>query len=400
MGKFTRGLLAFMLLLGVIGVAAGCGSSGSSSGSSSASNEGSATPASAEADGGEEGASQLQQESKEYVAEHSNLDDMAWPEPPAEPYDPGSGKVGIVMCAAVATGCVEMGNEAVKAAKAAGWEPTEPLDGKATPSVQSGLINQLVAEKVGGIVLVAIQPETVSAAIHSAVEAGIPVADLYTPKDQASAGVTLVNQDGVETGEFLAHYIAANAEGETRVDVVGNDPAFKVVTERVEGIEAGLEKYCPECELHITALSASEQAKPGPPAFSALLASNPPGTLEWVIGGPSDSFAEPMLATAEQQGRKEIKMLGTDSSPKVLENLAEGGITQADTFSAYRYAGWAGVDEVIRQAAGLKPWNAEKLPYAYITKENVNEATADLPQWYTPPSFDYEAMFKKLWSGK
>jgi ABC-type sugar transport system substrate-binding protein len=306
------------------------------------------------------------------------------------------------MCAAVATGCVEMGNEAAKAAKAAGWEPTEPLDGKATPSVQSGLINQLVAEKVGGIVLVAIQPENVAAAIKGATEAGIPVADLYTPRDKDSGGVTLVNQDGVETGEFLAHYIAAeaNPEGPTKVEVVGDDPAFKVVTERVEGIEAGLEKYCPECELHITPLSASEQAKPGPPAFSALLASNPPGTLEWVIGGPSDSFAEPMMATAEQQGRTEIKMLGTDSSPKVLENLAEGGITQADTFSAYRYAGWAGVDEVIRQAVGLKPWNAEKLPYAYITKENVNEATADLPQWYTPPSFDYEAMFKKLWSGK
>lgn len=397
MSKTWRGMAVFALLLGVVAIAAGCGSNGSSesSGGTTASTEG-------ESGSGEGSASSLQQESKEYVAEHSDLETMEWPEPPAEPYDPGKGKIGIVMCASVATGCVEMGKEAVRAAKAAGWEPTEPLDGKATPSVQSGLIDRLVAEKVDAIVLVAIQPEAVAAAIHSAVEAGIPVSDLYTPKDKDSNGVTLVTQNGEETGEFLARYIAANAnaEGSTRVDVVGGDPAFKVLTERVAGVEHGLEKYCPECEMHLTHYSASEQTQPGPPSFSALLASNPPGTLEWVIGGPSDSFAEPILATAEQQGRTEIQMLGTDSSPKVLENLAEGGITKADTFSAYRYAGWAGVEEVIRQAIGLEPWNAEKLPFAYVTPENVEEAMADLPQWYTPPAFDYEKKFEELWSGK
>lgn len=107
-----------------------------------------------------------------------------------------------------------------------------------------------------------------------------------------------------------------------------------------------------------------------------------------------------MLKTAEQQNRTDIKFVGMDSGPAVLENLAEGGIVVVDTFGPYRYAAWASVEEAIRQSVGLDPWQADELPIAYITKDNVEEAMSDLPQYYTPPSFDYEGLFAELWSGK
>lgn len=398
MSKSWRGLAAFALLLAIVAVVAGCGSGGGSSSNSEESTT--AAPTETETGSTSEAGSGAKAEAEEFVAEHSDMEAMEWPQPPDEPYNPGKGKIGIVSCSSTASGCVEMSKEAEKAAAAAGWEATEPLDGKFTPSVQSGLINQLVAEKVDAIALITVQPETVSSAIHAALEAGIPVTDVYTPKDKDSTGVTLITQDGIETGEYIGTYIAAHAAGKTRVDIAGDDPAFPILVERTEGVESSLEKFCPECEVHVTHVSGEELAKPGPPAFAALLSSNPMGTLEWVVGGPADPFGEPMLKTAEQQGRTDIKWFGVDSSPAVLENMAAGGIVQADTFSAYRYAGWAAVEQAIRQVAGLKPWPAENLPIAYITNENVSEALSTLPLRYTPLSFDYEQKFKELWSGK
>lgn len=281
MSKTWRGLLALALLIGIVAVAAGCGSDDDSSG----------TTASTEASTGgtEEGGSSKKQEAEEFVAENSDMNDLDWPTPPDEPYDPGKGKLGIVMCG-VASGCIEMGKEAVKAAKAAGWESTEPLDGQFTPSVQSGLVQQMVTEKVDAIFLVSIQPEAIAAAVNAATAAGIPVTCAYCqegPEFKSFGGpVTMATTNGVKDGEFLGIYVAANAEGKARVDLAGDDPAFAILPERAEGVEKSLAEYCPECELNITKVSGAELAEPGPPAFSALLSSNPPGRWNGCSAAP------------------------------------------------------------------------------------------------------------------
>ncbi len=383
-------------LAGAIALLAGCGSSDDTTTSTAATSSATAS----ESDAG----TNPKQAAKDFVAANSDLENLDWPKPPDEPYDPGKGKIGIVTTGLTGSGAVEMGKEAVRAAKAAGWEPTEPLDGKFTPSVQSGLVQRLVAEKVDAIVLISIQPGTIATAVNAAIDAGIPITNVYSANDKEfktwGGPVTTVTQDGRATGEAIAAYIAANSDGETRVDVVGNDPGFPILQERTAGLKAGLEKYCPECELKVTQLSAGDLAKPGPPAFSALLSSNPAGTLDWVVGGPADPFGELIMKTVEQQGRTDIKMVGADSSPTVLENLSEGGTTKANILAGYRYAAWAGVEQAIRQHVGLEPWRADTIPGAFITSENVQEVLSQLPKYYAPPSFDYEAMFNELWSGQ
>lgn len=397
MSKTWRSLVACALLVCIVAVVAGCGSD-SDSGSS-----GTTASTEAETTGGE-GGTAAQEEAKEFVEENSDLENLDWPEPPDEPYDPGKGKIGIIIAGAGGSGSVEMGKEAVRAAKAAGWEPTEPLDGQFTPSVASGLVQQLVAEKVDAIYMDSTQPENIASAVNAATEAGIPIACAYCqsgPEFKSFGGpVPMVTQNGVEGGEFVAAYIGANSEGPTSVKLVGDDPAFPILVERSDGLEQGLEKYCPECEFETVKLTAAELAEPGPPAFSALLSKNPPGTLDWVVGGPADPFGGLMMNTAEQQGRTEIQMVGMDAAPEVLENLSKGGVTKADTIAGYRYAAWAAVEQAIRQSVGLKPWKADNMPHAFITKDNVADTLAQLPQYYQPPAFDYEKMFEELWSGK
>jgi len=195
--------------------------------------------------------------------------------------------------------------------------------------------------------------------------------------------------------------MAANHDGAGQVNLLV-DHAFPINVERAEGLVSGLEKYCSGCSVEEGSFATVELTKPGPPSFNALLSSHPTGELEWVTaGGPSDTYIEPMFKTAEQQGREEIKFFGADAEPAVLQNISEGGLTQATLYSPFPYATWAAVDEVVRQAAGLKPWKADELPTGYITPENVAEPlkAADNSEPWAPKSFNFKAMFEELWSG-
>jgi ABC-type sugar transport system substrate-binding protein len=297
-----------------------------------------------------------------------------------------------------------MGEEAIKAANAAGWEPTEVLDGEFNPAVQSKRIQQLVQEKVDAIVLISIQPETVAGPINEAIEAGIPITDIYTSPDKQFKSwgepMTMVTSSGVEQGEFVGTYIAANVGEMKKVTVLGDSPEFPILEERVDGLEKALGEQCPDCTIDVTQMASAELAKPGPPPLNALLSTNPVGSLEWFVGGPTDPYGSVMMETIEQLGRDDLKMVGIDTAATMLENLSEGGVVQADVYSPFRYAAWAGVEMVIRESVGLKPWKADRLPPGYIVADNVEEALSEAPKSFNTPGFDYEAIFEELWSGK
>lgn len=404
MSRFARWSSAVALMLLVAGLVAGCGGSGSSSGSSSA--PPSESTESSEAEGSEtespeaEGPDSGVAEAKKFVSEHSSLEGLEWPEPPSQPYDAGSGRLGIVICGSAGTGCVDMGEQVRAATKAAGWEPSELGDGKFTPSVQSGLVQKFVQEKVDGIVIVSIDLASIKSAVDAAEQAGIPMACVFctpSPEFPGTGGpVALTATSGKLSGEYLGNYLVSESEGnQSFFQFVDN--AFPSVIERAAAIKKVIEEKCSECTYEEEGIATEELAKPGPPFFTAMLSSHP--EVDWAFVS-SDPYDIPMVKTAEQQG-SEVKIATIDAEPGFLEEIQNGEVAQAVVFSPFNYASWAGVDEVIRQKAGLKPWKADGLPAAIIhTEAAVEEALSAAPETYSPPDFDYEAMFAKLWSGK
>ncbi|MBS1889164.1 MAG: substrate-binding domain-containing protein [Actinobacteria bacterium] len=404
MAKTTRLLFAALLLFVVIGiVAAGCGSSSSSS----TTEESSGGEAKESAGGGEEkeaagSKSAGVEEAKKFVSEHSNLESLKYPEPPQEPYNPGKGKLGIVTCSTAGTGCLGMAKQTVAAAEAAGWEPSEIGDGKFTPSVQAGIIEKYVQEGYNGIVIDSIDLASVKSAVASAIKAGIPLSCVMCTPDPGfgpNSPVPLASTDGKETGEFIGTYVVANSKPGERI-LQFRDKAFPIMIERGNAVKETIEEKCPECVYEEQQIATEELTKPGPPYFTAALAAHPEGELGWAFAA-SDTYNIPAVTTTEQQGR-EVKFAGSDGEPVFLEDMLKSPeIAKATVWNPFNYAAWAGVDEVVRVAAGLKPWEAFGLPVGYIdSKEGAEKALKAAPNYYSPPAFNYEAMFKKLWSGK
>jgi ABC-type sugar transport system substrate-binding protein len=389
-------LLATTLVLG--GLISACGGSSSSTSSSTSGGETSASePSGSEGSSASNGVA----EAKAYVKEHSDLEGLDWPKPPEEPYNPGKGKMAIITCGLAGQGCLLLAEQVKRAVEAAGWEPGPLGDGEFSASVQSGLVQKAVEEKVDGIVIDSIDLSQIKGAVETAEKAGIPMVCVScgpTPgfPEGPGAPVPIVpTGTSAGIGTAIGNYVVANSGGKaSMVNFV--DHAFSNVVERAEAMKAVIEERCPECSYKEVPFPTEDLTKPGPPTFTATLSSEP--EVEWVLA-PSATFTIPMTTTAEQQDPS-LKIAAIDPEPLFLEQIKKGDVAQATVYTPYNYVGWAGVDEVIRQAAGLEPWPAEEMPYALITKANVDQPLSVAPRYYSPPDFNYEAMFKKLWSGK
>jgi ribose transport system substrate-binding protein len=404
-----RRLIFLSLLLTVMGMTVmGCGSSSSSSSSTEAETTPAETeetaPAESEGEEPEEAeaaAGSGVEEAAEMVASLSDPESLEYPEPPEGAYSPGNKKAAIIACALAGAGCKLGAEYAEEAFKAAGWSTTPIGDGQFSPTTQASLIQKAVQEKVSAIFLSAVEVSATKSAVDAAAEAGIPIVcwQCYSPPEMVESGKVMdVVDGGKQAGEAMTAYAVAKSEGKGPLMVV-TLPEFAIGREFAVGAEAAAKKYCPECEVEVINMKATEIAEAGPPVWTAALSSHPKGSFEWVMI-QSDSIGIPITKTAIQTGRTEIHTTSGEVEPEMLKLIKEGEVATADSFTLGGYAAWAGVDNVMRKAGGEEPWNMENMPVGVIDTSNVDTFLAAAPEPYEPPSFPYKKMFKELWSGK
>ena len=383
MSSWLRRAGILLASLSVLSFAAGCGSDDKSSSSSSGSTSSTST--------GSGGSGQ--DAAKAAVAKLSQTTGVDFPQP-TEAFDPGTHKVAIISCGNAGINCLRMSQAAEKAAKAIGWQASPILDGKFTPATQGGLLQQAVQQGYDAVILVSMDTSTFKAAIDAAAAKKIPMACVQcvgSPPDK----VTDVTTGGTKEGEAIGTYVASTLEGKGNI-LMFTDSAFPIVTRRTEGAKAKIKEYCPDCTVKVIPFPTTDLAKPGPPTFTAAMAGNPKGSLDWVVTG-YDPMAVPMLKTAEQQGRTEFKMSGYDGSKDFTSQIGPDKVAQADTSTPALYAAWASMDIVARKLAGKPVWeHTQELPLALITPENAAEFQKG-EGFFEPADFDYKSILAKLW---
>jgi ABC-type sugar transport system substrate-binding protein len=383
------GALAVMAVMAV--VAAGCGSSGSSS-SDTSSSASSSTTASA-------GASAGVAKAKAQVAILEKTSGIQFPKPPQTPYDVGTGRASVIVCGTAGAGCLGMGRQTREALIAAGWKPTQLGDGKFTPAVQSGLILQAIQQKFDVIVLVSIDAASIKAAIDAANKAKIPISCVACVSEPEFQGkVYDSTTGGAADGEAIGNWIVADSNGKAKT-IAYDDTAFPIIKARQDATKKVFDELCPECTWKISDFPTSDLTKPGPPTFTATLAANPKGSFEY-MATPSDTFAIPMVKTADQQGRTEIKFTGFDGEGAFVQQIkaavGKPGGAKATAYSPFPYMAWSAVDQVLRIHAGEQPWDTTKMPITLVDDKNV-DTFASVTGYWSPEDFDFRAMFKKLW---
>ena len=238
------------------------------------------------------------------------------------------------------------------------------------PAAQNSAIEDYIAQKVDGIVLVAIDVNGVKPAITDAKKAGIPVVaiDARIPDGDNAAFIGVDNKGaGEQIGKFFADYVKTKMGGSAKIGVVGALNSF-IQNQRLDGFKSaasagGSVKFLDTVDgqnVQDVALTAAENLMTANPDMNALYATGEPA----LIGAIS--------AVSSQKMTDKVKVFGWDLTAQAIKGIDEGwivAVVQQDPFQE----GVAGVDTILKLKAGEKVNPSIDIPVTIVTKDNVDK---------------------------
>src|ERR1700722_7467422 len=237
-------------------------------------------------------------------------------------------------------------------------------------AAQNSAIEDYVAQKVDGIVLIAIDVNGVKPAVTAAKKAGIPVVaiDARIPDGDNAAFIGVDNKGaGEQIGKYFADYAKNKMGGSAKVGIVGALNSF-IQNQRLDGFKAAAQtdsgvKFLDTVDgqnIQDVALTAAENLMTANPDMNALYATGEPA----LVGAIS--------AVTSQQRTDKVKVFGWDLTAQAIKGIDEGwivAVVQQDPFQE----GVAGVETVLKIKKGEKVNPSIDIPVTIVTKENVDK---------------------------
>ncbi len=267
----------------------------------------------------------------------------------------------------------QINDGATAAAKAAGVDLVI-FNANNVPAAQNDAIENYIAQKVDGIILVAIDVNGVKPAITAAKTAGIPVIaiDAQIPDGDNVAFVGVDNTAaGAEIGKFFSDYVKANMGGAAKVGVVGALNSF-IQNQRLDGFK----KAVADGGQSVTFLDTVDGQNVQDVALAAaenLMTSNPDMSALYATGEPALLGA---VAAVTSQGRQDsVKVFGWDLTKSAIDGIDQGWVTaviQQDPAGE----GKAAVENLVKLKKGEEIPKIINVPVTIVTKDNVDQFRA------------------------
>ena len=237
-------------------------------------------------------------------------------------------------------------------------------------SAQNSAIEDYIAQKVEGIVLLAIDVNGVKPAITDAKKAGIPVVaiDARIPDGDNAAFIGVDNKGaGEQIGKYFADYVKSKMGGSAKVGIVGALNSF-IQNQRLDGFKSTAQsvsgvKFLDTVDgqnIQDVALTAAENLMTANPDMNALYATGEPA----LVGAIS--------AVTSQKRTDSVKVFGWDLTAQTIKGLDEGwivAVVQQDPFQE----GVAGVETILKLKKGEQVNPSIDIPVTIVTKENVDK---------------------------
>ena len=236
-------------------------------------------------------------------------------------------------------------------------------------AAQNSAIEDYIAQKVDGIVLIAIDVNGVKPAITAAKKAGIPVVaiDARIPDGDNAAFIGVDNKGaGEEIGKYFADYAKTKMGGSAKVGIVGALNSF-IQNQRLDGFKTAAQgtgvKFLDTVDgqnIQDVALTAAENLMTANPDMNALYATGEPA----LVGAIS--------AVTSQQATGKVKVFGWDLTAQAIKGIDEGwivAVVQQDPFQE----GVAGVETVLKIKKGETVSPSIDIPVTIVTKDNVDK---------------------------
>ncbi|MGD9509486.1 MAG: substrate-binding domain-containing protein [Geminicoccaceae bacterium] len=233
------------------------------------------------------------------------------------------------------------------------------------PAAQNNAIETYIADKVDGLVVVAIDTNGIMPAVEAAGAAGIPVAavDAILP---AGPQIAQVGVDNEAAGRDIGEHFLKVSGGEAKLGIVGalnstiqnvRQKGFEDVVKAAPGVT--IVGVVDGRNIQDNAMSAAE----------SLMTANPDLTAIYATGEPALLGA---VAAVESQGRQDsVKIVGWDLTASAIKGIDEGyvvGVVQQDPAGMGAAAVQAAFDAIKSKPASTE---TVAVPITIVTKDNV-----------------------------
>lgn len=296
--------------------------------------------------------------------------------------------IAVVPCPLSLSVCQASLADATAAAEAMGWKVI-PIDSKGDPAVTQQAVDAAINRDVKCVFTDASPSRDIRAQIARGKEKGIAFVTGFSDDPREFGGDIGFGLDQAAAGKLLAAYVVAQGGGDV---VMFTAPAFPQLAERLQGFKdylaehgGGTAKVVEEVEFNVGAGAPDLITK-----TQALLTKYPKDSFKWILG-PYDESLVPILATAKQRDRTEIKALGFDGEPVALESIAADGGQAATIAWGTEWIAWAGIDECNRALNKTEVGVNKDFPLQLIIKDNVT------PGKRYDPGLDFKAEYRAMW---
>ena len=313
--------------------------------------------------------------------------------------------IAVISAGQAASSSAVPANGAVEAAQAAGWHVTV-YDAKLNPSNYAPLVRQAVAAHVNGIILVAIDCDTVRAPLQQARAAGIAVTGVYAfdcndphaggSKQSLFSAITnfgakaQANIDAFTEsyGADQANYVIAKSHNSAKIIAV-QDSEFTVLYWTYKGFSnaikaSGGSKIVDTVQITQSDLVSGQCVN----KIQSAVLDHPDAT--W-IKSPYTYATTLCIVPALKNSSNAPKVMGGEGFHDEIDLIRQGKVAATNAISS-TWSGWAAVDTMNSVFIHKKPVDSGIGWTIVDASHNMPAPGVD----YTPP-INFKAEYKKAW---
>lgn len=241
------------------------------------------------------------------------------------------------------------------------------------------LVEAMINQHVDAICVSPIDRKVLAGVVERAVTAGIPVFVFDSPMDTDKFTAQIAT-DNYAGGAMAAERMGKLLNGKGKVSIVAAQPGVASALAREKGFEDKIAKDFPGIQIVDKQFGMSDFAK-------ALKITENMLTAEPTLAGIFASNESSSVGAAQTlKNRKDVKLVGFDSSPQLVEALQNGvvdSLVVQDPFEMGKRTMLAAISKL----KGASPERIQSIAPSLLTKENVNtpemqaKINVDLAKW-------------------
>jgi ABC-type sugar transport system substrate-binding protein len=318
-----------------------------------------------------------------------NVGGVSWSGVNSSPPPIKNATVAVMPCPLSFTVCKYLFDSAQAAASAIGWEAF-PIDNKGDPAIAQKGVDAAINRKVNCVLTLAHPARDIKAQIARGKEQGIAFVTGFSDDPRAFGGDVGYGLDYAAAGALLGAYVIANGGGGI---VVFNAPQDPQLTVRINGFKDFIEKNGGATKIiHSEDFSLAQGGPAEITKMQAILTRFPKDSFRWVIA-PFDETLTPLLETAQQRGRTEIKGVSFDGEEVAYADIRKGGPQVATISWGLEWVSWAGIDECNRALNKAEVGVNKDFPIQLTDHTNVPPVN----QKYDT-GFDFKSRYIEMWN--